>query len=168
MKFGERIFFVRRKNAPQAARRRTTGTSSVERGRVSHTKRIDFGEIILTLCVKTPFREVIFDEMREKSLGKLRDSTFGTASCFKRHFSKQFAKSVREIWRAYFFVRRKNALILARLFSMLRKANEAIGVRQCYLHGEHRLPMFNTAERGKNPPKVIFCTPYSLYLPLSP
>ena len=64
---------------------------------VSHTKRIDFGGIILTLCVKTPFREVIFDEMREKSLGKLRDNTFGTTGCFKRHFSKQFAKSVREI-----------------------------------------------------------------------
>ena len=44
---------------------------------------------------------------------------------------------------------------------MLRKANETIGVRQCYLHGELRLSMFNTAEREKNPPKVIFCKPYS-------
>ena len=78
-----------------------------------------------------------------------------------RRFMNLIAKSVREILAGLFFVKRKNALILARLFSMLRKANEAIGVRQCYLHGEHRLPMFNTAERGKNPPKVIFCTPYS-------
>ena len=32
-------FFVRRKNAPQAARRRTIGTSSVERGSVFEVSR---------------------------------------------------------------------------------------------------------------------------------
>ena len=85
MKFWRDYFFVRRKNAPRTARRRTTGTSSVERGRVSHTKRIDFGEIILTLCVKTPFREAIFDEIREKSVREILARLF---VYFKERFSR--------------------------------------------------------------------------------